>query len=56
VSGPWTTFSELQANFLVGKGSAASLLVDARTQVETQMRATYERLKSSPFACDTACA
>jgi multiple sugar transport system substrate-binding protein len=48
-------FAELQASLLGGKGTAAALLTDAKTQVETQMRSIYEKYKSSPLAQDTLC-
>jgi hypothetical protein len=48
-------FTDLQASLLGGKGTAAALLADAKTQVETQMRSIYEKYKSSPLAQDTLC-
>ena len=38
-------FTELQANLLGGKGTAATLLADAKTQVENQMRTIYEKFR-----------
>jgi multiple sugar transport system substrate-binding protein len=49
-------FNALQADLLGGKGAAAALLADAKTQVETQMRATYDKYKASPLVRDTLCA
>jgi ABC-type glycerol-3-phosphate transport system substrate-binding protein len=46
----------LAADLLSGKGAAAALLSDAKTQVETQMRMTYDKFKTSPLARDTLCA
>jgi multiple sugar transport system substrate-binding protein len=48
-------FTDLQANLMGGKGTAASLLADARTQVETQMRSIYEKFQSSPLVHDALC-
>jgi multiple sugar transport system substrate-binding protein len=48
-------FTDLQASLLSGKGTAATLLADTKTQVETQMRSIYEKFKSSPLAQDTLC-
>jgi ABC-type glycerol-3-phosphate transport system substrate-binding protein len=48
-------FTDLQASLLSGKGTAATLLADTKTQVETQMRGIYEKFKSSPLATDTLC-
>jgi multiple sugar transport system substrate-binding protein len=48
-------FTDLQASLLSGKGTAATLLADTKTQVETQMRTIYEKLKSSPLVRDTLC-
>jgi ABC-type glycerol-3-phosphate transport system substrate-binding protein len=48
-------FTDLQASLLGGKGTAAALLADTKTQVETQMRSIYEKYKSSPLAQDTLC-
>jgi multiple sugar transport system substrate-binding protein len=48
-------FADLQASLLSGKATAATLLADTKTQVETQMRAIYEKYKSSPLATDTLC-
>jgi multiple sugar transport system substrate-binding protein len=48
-------FTDLQASLLGGKGTAATLLADTKTQVENQMRSIYEKFKSSPLAQDTLC-
>ena len=48
-------FAELQANLMSGRGTAASLLADTKTQVETQMRTIYDKFKSSPLVSDTLC-
>jgi multiple sugar transport system substrate-binding protein len=45
----------LQTNLLSNKGSASALLADTKTQIEAQLRTTYEKLKSSPLTKDTAC-
>lgn len=45
----------LQTGLLSGAGSAATLLADTKTQMETHLRATYEKFKTSPLVRDTAC-
>ena len=51
-----TIMSDLQMKLLQGTVAAGSLLGDAKTQVEVQMRATYDKFKNSPLARDTGCA
>ncbi|MGH2369168.1 MAG: extracellular solute-binding protein, partial [Chloroflexota bacterium] len=48
-------FRDLETDLLSGKGTAAVLLADAKTQVETQMRTAYEKFKTSPLGRDTLC-
>jgi multiple sugar transport system substrate-binding protein len=50
-----TIMSDLQMKLLQGTVAASSLLSDTKTQVEVQMRASYEKFKSSPLAQDTLC-
>jgi multiple sugar transport system substrate-binding protein len=46
---------ELQRDLLANAGTAATLLADTKTKVESQMRMIYDKLKDSPLARDTLC-
>ena len=50
-----THLVELQNNLMTNKGTAATLLADAKTKVEAQMRMIYDTYKNSPLAKDTLC-
>ena len=47
--------NELRPNLVAGKGTAATLLVDVKSQVDAQLRSIYETYKSSPLANDALC-
>ena len=50
-----THFTELQNNLLTNKGTAATLLAAAKTNVEATMRMIYDKFKDSALAKDTLC-
>jgi multiple sugar transport system substrate-binding protein len=55
----WTKLAvpldDLKVSLLGGKGTAATLLTDTKSQVETLMRTIYGTYKSTPLAKDTLC-
>jgi hypothetical protein len=47
--------NDLRGNLMAGKGTAATLLVDVKNQIDAQLRSIYETYKSSPLANDALC-
>jgi multiple sugar transport system substrate-binding protein len=47
--------NDLRPNLMAGKGTAATLLVDVKNQIDAQLRSTYETYKSSQLANDALC-
>jgi multiple sugar transport system substrate-binding protein len=47
--------NDLRGSLMSGKGTAATLLVDVKNQVDAQLRSIYETYKSSPLANDALC-
>ena len=47
--------NDLRPNLLSGKGTAATLLVDVKNQVDAILRTIYDSYKSTPLATDVLC-